>query len=781
MENVLRNYMKLLKLLFLLLLFAAPAFSQGYRYDNFVVKPLAAGGLQAVSGALITVCTSAGSGTPCTPKVANIYSDEALTTPLTGTGGAGTTNSDSFGNYGFYIAPGDYVITITGTGIASSTIKVTLPCGITTGCTVATLIVSGAATLASLNNTCFADQQAGADMGIKIAACASSLPSTGGIIDATGFQGTQTWSTNIWNGVTKPVTLKLGPANVINVNVTQSPANRNIKIIGGGSANGAGALTALVVGFASGDVFAPTANAPGFELSNVSFTAGVTRTSGFVVNPAPGAHYGYIHDVYLTNQYGGFKIFAGGGVGLSAWHFQNIHWGVTSAALHCGSVFTIGSTDNTISAQDTFLEDFLEVGDVGIHDAPEFLFDGNTDTVKMSNIDMGYSASSTSTQPVFKYQNTLAGGFPPRWIRLLNSSDEAGTGAAGADIVSIDSGLNLVFEGVYAVNADHGYKISCGATCHGIKIANGVIGNNNNGGIYVTGAQLALGLSVIGNDFFGNSKAAAGTTDDINIIDGNTQWSIIGNSFGQITGTIGSANNTRNAIFLTGTTNSTNYTIWGNHTQTSKYTAGFINTVTEGSNFLIQTDEGRTVVQRGPGSSRHQFLGGAGNTNWQIAAQENVNNGFEITPSTAAGGTTFSNPAVTVVQNGSGGTLCVPGSTSGSGCLNAPATGGVTNILPSVAGVIPAVVVSGTKALNTAAVTTATCDAGAAVTATGTAATDAVDWSFNAAPTATNKYGAFLVVYAVPSLNTVTFYTCNPSATTSTPTAMTVNWSVRRP
>jgi hypothetical protein len=94
---------------------------------------------------------------------------------------------------------------------------------------------------------------------------------------------------------------------------------------------------------------------------------------------------------------------------------------------------------------------------------------------------------------------------------------------------------------------------------------------------------------------------------------------------------------------------------------------------------------------------------------------------------------------------------------------------------------LPLTIASGTKALNTASITTATCDAGAAVAATGTLSTDTVDWSFNAAPTATNKYGAFLVVYAVPSTNTVTFYTCNPSATTSTPTAMTVNWSVRRP
>src|SRR6266480_2675428 len=121
--------------------------SQGVRYDNIALKPLAVGGVTAVSGALITVCTSAGTGTPCTPKVANIFSDEALTTPITGTGGTGTTNSDANGNYGFYIAPGSYVLTITGTGITSSTSKVTLPCTQSSACTVTgSLTVSGAAT-----------------------------------------------------------------------------------------------------------------------------------------------------------------------------------------------------------------------------------------------------------------------------------------------------------------------------------------------------------------------------------------------------------------------------------------------------------------------------------------------------------------------------------------------------------------------------------------------------------------------------------------------------------
>jgi hypothetical protein len=43
---------------------------------------------------------------------------------------------------------------------------------------------------------------------------------------------------------------------------------------------------------------------------------------------------------------------------------------------------------------------------------------------------------------------------------------------------------------------------------------------------------------------------------------------------------------------------------------------------------------------------------GTSKYNWMIGAQQNINNGFEITPSTSVNGTTFSTPALTVLQNG---------------------------------------------------------------------------------------------------------------------------------
>ncbi|MFH0845893.1 MAG: tail fiber domain-containing protein [Patescibacteria group bacterium] len=46
------------------------------------------------------------------------------------------------------------------------------------------------------------------------------------------------------------------------------------------------------------------------------------------------------------------------------------------------------------------------------------------------------------------------------------------------------------------------------------------------------------------------------------------------------------------------------------------------------------------------------FMANGGHYNWRIAAQENVNNALEITPSTAVDGSTFSTPAVTILSTG---------------------------------------------------------------------------------------------------------------------------------
>src|SRR5207253_4117395 len=120
---------------------------QGSRRDDIAFKNLVTG-LAPAGGALITACTSAGGGIPCTP-LATIYSDLALSVPATNitctrVGNDFCTNASVFpnlstnpfkadanGNYGFYATPGRYFVSITdsgSTGVQSKSLTYTLPC-----------------------------------------------------------------------------------------------------------------------------------------------------------------------------------------------------------------------------------------------------------------------------------------------------------------------------------------------------------------------------------------------------------------------------------------------------------------------------------------------------------------------------------------------------------------------------------------------------------------------------------------------------------------------------
>ena len=98
----------------------------------------------------------------------------------------------------------------TGTNQASieSTFYVRPNAAITTTVTPASLPLS--AVVQTLNGTAYADQYVGADAGAKIAAALATLPAAGGVVDARGFQGAQTFSTPFTIGPYQ--TLLLGAA-----------------------------------------------------------------------------------------------------------------------------------------------------------------------------------------------------------------------------------------------------------------------------------------------------------------------------------------------------------------------------------------------------------------------------------------------------------------------------------------------------------------------------------------------------------------------------------------
>jgi hypothetical protein len=118
------NRWVLLLILVALGLFAAsPASAQGSFFSDIAWRYTPAGVFPA-SGATITVCTSAGSGTPCTPKI-SLFSDAALSVPVANPLPTCTTSPqfgciDGLGNFSFYASTtGPYVYTVTGSGLSA--------------------------------------------------------------------------------------------------------------------------------------------------------------------------------------------------------------------------------------------------------------------------------------------------------------------------------------------------------------------------------------------------------------------------------------------------------------------------------------------------------------------------------------------------------------------------------------------------------------------------------------------------------------------------------------
>lgn len=93
-------------------------------------------------------------------------------------------------------------------------------------------------------------------------------------------------------------------------------------------------------------------------------------------------------------------------------------------------------------------------------------------------------------------------------------------------------------------------------------------------------------------------------------------------------------------------------------------------------------------------------------------------------------------------------------------------------------------VASGTAALGTSAIASATCATVVTVAASGVATTDNIMADFNADPTGVVGYQAssngMLTIIKYPTANNVNFKVCNNTTASITPGAITLNWRVVR-
>lgn len=110
-----------MKKLLTVLLLSAAAFGQGGALSGTALRCVAT---NVASGATIRVGTEAATGIPLSP-LASIYSDSTLVTPL-----ANPTTADSCGDFpAIYAAQGNYKVQISGTGLTTKTVVMSVPSG----------------------------------------------------------------------------------------------------------------------------------------------------------------------------------------------------------------------------------------------------------------------------------------------------------------------------------------------------------------------------------------------------------------------------------------------------------------------------------------------------------------------------------------------------------------------------------------------------------------------------------------------------------------------------
>jgi hypothetical protein len=137
---------------------------------------------------------------PGTVTLATIYADNA------GTVKANPFTAAANGQWSFFAASGSYDIKFSGGGI---------PAPFTLGA----MNVSMAAT--SFDCASYP----GATASAKITACANALPATGGRADAGNIVGAQTWTTDVFTGISKPVDFTCGAATYTVSTTSTIPSN----------------------------------------------------------------------------------------------------------------------------------------------------------------------------------------------------------------------------------------------------------------------------------------------------------------------------------------------------------------------------------------------------------------------------------------------------------------------------------------------------------------------------------------------------------------------------
>jgi hypothetical protein len=162
------------------------------------------------------------------------------------------------------------------------------------------------------------------------------------------------------------------------------------------------------------------------------------------------------------------------------------------------------------------------------------------------------------------------------------------------------------------------------------------------------------------------------------------------------------------------------------------------------------------------------------------AATLTNSNGWFVTICNIAAGIQTVTPTTSTI--GGAATLPIPGGSAARPvCWNAVSDGTNYSLVPAGNN---STIASGTSALGTGAITSATCATVVTTSAPGVATTDVVLGAFNGDPTAVTGYipatAGMLTIVGYPTANNVNWKVCNNTSSSVTPGAITLNWRVVR-
>ena len=191
-----------------------------------------------------------------------------------------------------------------------------------------------------------------------------------------------------------------------------------------------------------------------------------------------------------------------------------------------------------------------------------------------------------------------------------------------------------------------------------------------------------------------------------------------GHAFLGLEGSVANTNFTSSDAYalILGTQNATNVNIGVNNTVVGKFTSTGLNSTAVGATTAStgafttlsatgNADFGTTIssaritlghVTNATVDNSIVLRAGSTKTAWQIGAQFNVDNGFEITPSTAVGGTTFTTPVFQVTATG----VAVTGTLSATGQLSASKATDTSGASTSISDYSIKLVASQTNTIN---------------------------------------------------------------------------------